>query len=207
MFPTSLLLLLLAAASCESLGIWGKEWKAMEWISHTCDNGDIYKNYALKNKFSISRDASSNSVSFQGQSLQPEETAVYYCARYPPHLVVMVMSIHSVFCDEMDQSLSRVKRPGDTVKLSCKISGFDMTSFYMQWIRQKPGKVLEWIGRVNSGSTDAPVYSDSLKGQFTLTEDVSTSTQFLEAKSLRSEDSAVCKVLLTKISPSQAKWL
>uniref|UniRef100_A0A4W5JT78 Ig-like domain-containing protein n=1 Tax=Hucho hucho TaxID=62062 RepID=A0A4W5JT78_9TELE len=84
-----------------------------------------------------------------------------------------------------------MKRPEDTVKLSCKTSGFKMTSFYMHWIRQKPGKALEWIGRVNSGSTDAPVYSDSLKGQFTLTEDVSTNTQFLEAKSLSSEDSAV----------------
>jgi immunoglobulin heavy chain len=96
-----------------------------------------------------------------------------------------------VCCDEMDQSPSQVKRPGGTFKLSCKISGFDMTDYYMHWIRQKPGKALEWIGRVNSGSTNAPAYSDSLKGQFTLTEDLSTSTQFLEAKSLSSEDSAV----------------
>uniref|UniRef100_A0A8C7NK04 Ig-like domain-containing protein n=1 Tax=Oncorhynchus mykiss TaxID=8022 RepID=A0A8C7NK04_ONCMY len=62
----------------------------------------------------------------------------------------------------------------ETVKLSSKISGFDMTDYYMTWIRQKPGKALEWIGRINSGSTDAPVYSESLKGQFILTEDVST---------------------------------
>uniref|UniRef100_A0A673XR23 Ig-like domain-containing protein n=1 Tax=Salmo trutta TaxID=8032 RepID=A0A673XR23_SALTR len=88
---------------------------------------------------------------------------------------------------KLDQSLSHMKRPEDTVKLSCKTSGFTMTSFYMHWIRQKPGKALEWIGRMNSNSPD---YSDSLKCQFTLTEDVSTSTQFLEAKSLKSEDSA-----------------
>uniref|UniRef100_A0A4W5N8W6 Ig-like domain-containing protein n=1 Tax=Hucho hucho TaxID=62062 RepID=A0A4W5N8W6_9TELE len=93
--------------------------------------------------------------------------------------------------NEMNQSPYQVKIPRDTVKLSCKISGFDMTSCYMHWIRQKQFRTLEWIGRVNSCSTDVPVYSDSLKGQFTLTEDVSTSPQFLEAKSLRSEDSAV----------------
>uniref|UniRef100_A0A4W5Q1C7 Ig-like domain-containing protein n=1 Tax=Hucho hucho TaxID=62062 RepID=A0A4W5Q1C7_9TELE len=90
-----------------------------------------------------------------------------------------------VFCDEKDQSPSQVKL------LNCTVKYFDMTSYYMSWIRQKPGKALEWIGSVNSGSTDALDYSDSLKDQFTLTEDVSTSTQFLEAKSLRSEDSAV----------------
>uniref|UniRef100_A0A674EKM7 Immunoglobulin V-set domain-containing protein n=1 Tax=Salmo trutta TaxID=8032 RepID=A0A674EKM7_SALTR len=96
-----------------------------------------------------------------------------------------------VCCEETDQSPSQVKRPEDTVILSNKISGFDMTDYCMNWIRQKPGKALEWIGIINSGSTDAPDYSDSLKGQFTLTEDVSINTQFLKAKSLRSEDSAV----------------
>uniref|UniRef100_A0A4W5PJT6 Ig-like domain-containing protein n=1 Tax=Hucho hucho TaxID=62062 RepID=A0A4W5PJT6_9TELE len=90
-----------------------------------------------------------------------------------------------VCCDQIDQSPSQVKL------LNCTVKSFDMTSYYMSWIRQKPGKALEWIGGIDSGSTDAPVYSDSLKGQFTPTEDVSTSTQFLEAKSLTSEDSAV----------------
>uniref|UniRef100_A0A6Q2YME1 Ig-like domain-containing protein n=1 Tax=Esox lucius TaxID=8010 RepID=A0A6Q2YME1_ESOLU len=78
----------------------------------------------------------------------------------------------------LDQSPSQVIKPGDSVKLSCKTSEFNMTSYYMHWIRQKPGKGLEWIG-------------NSLKGQFTLTEDVPTSTQFLEAKNLRAEDTAV----------------
>uniref|UniRef100_A0A4W5Q151 Ig-like domain-containing protein n=1 Tax=Hucho hucho TaxID=62062 RepID=A0A4W5Q151_9TELE len=86
--------------------------------------------------------------------------------------------------------------------LNCTVKYFDMTSYYMSWIRQKPGKALEWIGSVNSGSTDALDYSDSLKDQFTLTEDVSTSTQFLEAKSLRSEDSAVYYCGTTVTRPS-----
>ncbi|KAL0197512.1 hypothetical protein M9458_006052, partial [Cirrhinus mrigala] len=50
----------------------------------------------------------------------------------------------------LDQSPAEIKRPGETVKISCKISGFTMTSAYMHWIRQKPGKALEWIGRVNT---------------------------------------------------------
>uniref|UniRef100_A0A8C9WF52 Ig-like domain-containing protein n=1 Tax=Scleropages formosus TaxID=113540 RepID=A0A8C9WF52_SCLFO len=91
----------------------------------------------------------------------------------------------------LDQLPPQVKRPGESVKLSCVISGFQMTSYYVHWIRQKAGGGLEWIGVVNSGSTDDPDYAASLKGQFTLTEDVSKSTQYLEAKSLKAEDTAV----------------
>ncbi|KAK3553232.1 hypothetical protein QTP86_032423 [Hemibagrus guttatus] len=82
----------------------------------------------------------------------------------------------------LDQSPAVVKKPGETVKISCKIHGFDMTEYYMHWIRQKPGKDLEWIGYVNSGSTDEPTYADSMKEHFLLSEDVSASTQYLEAK-------------------------
>uniref|UniRef100_A0A9J8AU39 Immunoglobulin heavy variable 2-2 n=2 Tax=Cyprinus carpio TaxID=7962 RepID=A0A9J8AU39_CYPCA len=88
----------------------------------------------------------------------------------------------------LDQSPAEIKRPGETVKISCKISGFTMTDYFMHWIRQKPGKALEWIGRVNSGSAD---YADTMRNHFTLSEDVSQSTQYLEAKSLREEDTAV----------------
>ncbi|KAI3359282.1 hypothetical protein L3Q82_002798 [Scortum barcoo] len=52
---------------------------------------------------------------------------------------------------KLDQSLSEVKRPGEKVKMSCIISGFDMTSYFIHWIRQRPGKALEWIGRMNTG--------------------------------------------------------
>uniref|UniRef100_A0A8C9U6T2 Ig-like domain-containing protein n=1 Tax=Scleropages formosus TaxID=113540 RepID=A0A8C9U6T2_SCLFO len=99
------------------------------------------------------------------------------------------------------------KKPGETLSLSCKGSGFTFGNYYilsscpvsflgfkcysMHWIRQKAGGGLEWIGRVNSGSTYDPDYAASLKGQFTLTEDVSKSTQYLEAKSLKAEDTAL----------------
>uniref|UniRef100_A0A667WYF3 Immunoglobulin V-set domain-containing protein n=1 Tax=Myripristis murdjan TaxID=586833 RepID=A0A667WYF3_9TELE len=52
----------------------------------------------------------------------------------------------------LDQTPSQVKRPGDTVKMSCTMSGFDMTSYYIHWVRQRPGKALEWIGRMDAGS-------------------------------------------------------
>uniref|UniRef100_A0A3P8SWE8 Ig-like domain-containing protein n=1 Tax=Amphiprion percula TaxID=161767 RepID=A0A3P8SWE8_AMPPE len=36
---------------------------------------------SLKNKFSGNKDSSSNTVTLNGQNMQPEDSAVYYCAR------------------------------------------------------------------------------------------------------------------------------
>ncbi|MBN3322271.1 HV146 protein, partial [Atractosteus spatula] len=97
-----------------------------------------------------------------------------------------------VYCDiSLAQSPAVVKKPGESVKLSCKISGFDMTSYYMHWMRQATGKGLEWIGRMDTGSGKEPLYAESLKGQFVLTEDVPSNMQYIEAKSLKHEDTAV----------------
>ncbi len=38
-------------------------------------------NMSIMNKFSIDSDSSSNTVTLNGQNVQPEDTAVYYCAR------------------------------------------------------------------------------------------------------------------------------
>ncbi|KAI4903922.1 hypothetical protein NFI96_006980 [Prochilodus magdalenae] len=90
----------------------------------------------------------------------------------------------------LDQSPAEVKKPGEAVKISCTISGYSMTGYNMFWIRQKPGNALEWMGRMNTGRNSA-TYADSMRDHFVMTEDVSTSTQFLQAKSLRAEDTAV----------------
>ena len=55
--------------------------KALEWIGHIDSGGGTAYKDSLKNKFTISRDTSSNTVSLHGSSLQTGDTAVYYCAR------------------------------------------------------------------------------------------------------------------------------
>ncbi|KAG8006625.1 hypothetical protein GBF38_021186 [Nibea albiflora] len=57
------------------------EGKPMDWISHQWGGGGLTQNNALKNKFGYSRDTSARTVTLKGQSMQPEDTAVYYCAR------------------------------------------------------------------------------------------------------------------------------
>uniref|UniRef100_A0A7N9AY92 Ig-like domain-containing protein n=1 Tax=Mastacembelus armatus TaxID=205130 RepID=A0A7N9AY92_9TELE len=90
----------------------------------------------------------------------------------------------------LDQSASELKRPRETVKMSCVISGYSMTSSYIHWIRQRPEKALEWIGRMDTGSNSAS-YGSSFQSRFIMTEDVPSSTQYLQVKSLTTEDSAV----------------
>uniref|UniRef100_A0A8C9YHW6 Ig-like domain-containing protein n=1 Tax=Sander lucioperca TaxID=283035 RepID=A0A8C9YHW6_SANLU len=51
--------------------------KGMEWISSDTNVKD-----SLKNKFSVNLDSSSNTVTLNGQNVQPEDTAVYYCVEY-----------------------------------------------------------------------------------------------------------------------------
>uniref|UniRef100_A0A674EJP1 Ig-like domain-containing protein n=1 Tax=Salmo trutta TaxID=8032 RepID=A0A674EJP1_SALTR len=57
--------------------------KTLEWIGYISSGGSTAYKDSLKNKFSITRDTSSNKLFLKGQSLQTEDTAVYYCARWP----------------------------------------------------------------------------------------------------------------------------
>uniref|UniRef100_A0A3Q3KIS9 Ig-like domain-containing protein n=1 Tax=Mastacembelus armatus TaxID=205130 RepID=A0A3Q3KIS9_9TELE len=54
--------------------------KGLEWIGSKAAGASSYKD-SLKNKFSIDLDSSSNTATLNGQNMQPEDTAVYYCAR------------------------------------------------------------------------------------------------------------------------------
>uniref|UniRef100_I3JA05 Ig-like domain-containing protein n=1 Tax=Oreochromis niloticus TaxID=8128 RepID=I3JA05_ORENI len=56
-----------------------REGKQMDWIFTMWSGGSSTNNDALKNKFSVSRDTSAQTVTITGQNLQPEDTAVYYC--------------------------------------------------------------------------------------------------------------------------------
>ncbi|KAL7377931.1 hypothetical protein ABVT39_006414 [Epinephelus coioides] len=105
--------------------------------------------------------------------------------------LLFVVTIHGVWSEiKLDQSSSEVKRPGETVKMSCITSGYSMSSNFIHWIRQRTGEGLEWIGRINP-HTNTPSYASSFQSRFSFTQDVPSSTQYLEVKSLTAEDSAV----------------
>uniref|UniRef100_A0A8D2ID41 Ig-like domain-containing protein n=1 Tax=Urocitellus parryii TaxID=9999 RepID=A0A8D2ID41_UROPR len=80
-------------------------------------------------------------------------------------------------------------QPGGSLRLSCTVSGFTLSSYYMNWVRQAQGNGLEWVGQINpsSGST---YYPDSVKGRFTISTENSKNMLYLQMSSLRVEDTA-----------------
>uniref|UniRef100_UPI003C30EBAE Fab1-4 heavy chain n=1 Tax=Homo sapiens TaxID=9606 RepID=UPI003C30EBAE len=88
------------------------------------------------------------------------------------------------------ESGAEVKKPGASVKVSCKASGYAFTTYYMHWVRQAPGQGLEWMGLINP-SGDSITYAQRFQGRVTMTKDTSTSTVYMELSSLRSEDTAI----------------
>ncbi|XP_059413044.1 immunoglobulin gamma-1 heavy chain-like isoform X3 [Carassius carassius] len=99
-------------------------------------------------------------------------------------LLVLVSYAHG---QSLTSSGSEVKKPGESVTLSCVVSGLSLS--WLHWIRQKPGKGLEWIGRIDSGT--GTIFAQSLQGQFSITKDTSKNMVYLEIKSLKTEDTAI----------------
>ncbi|CAM4551968.1 unnamed protein product [Lepidochelys kempii] len=82
-----------------------------------------------------------------------------------------------------------IKKPGETLRLTCTVSGFSLTSYDMHWVRQPAGTGLEWVGAMWRGGGTA--YSDALKSRLTITRDTSKSQVFLQLTGLQPADTSV----------------
>nr|8F0H_B Chain B, Antibody Fab 1H2 heavy chain [Homo sapiens] len=91
---------------------------------------------------------------------------------------------------QLQQSGGGLVQPGRSLRLSCAASGFTFDDYAMHWVRQAPGKGLEWVSGItwNSGTIG---YADSVKGRFTISRDNAKNSLYLQMRSLRAEDTAL----------------
>uniref|UniRef100_A0ABK0LWJ4 Ig-like domain-containing protein n=1 Tax=Rattus norvegicus TaxID=10116 RepID=A0ABK0LWJ4_RAT len=90
---------------------------------------------------------------------------------------------------QLKESGPGLVQPSQTLSLTCTVSGFSLTSYDVHWVRQPPGKGLEWMGGIwGDGST---AYNSALKSRLSISRDTSKSQVFLKMNSLQTEDTAI----------------
>nr|NDP04839.1 immunoglobulin mu heavy chain [Bos taurus] len=79
-------------------------------------------------------------------------------------------------------------KPSQTLSLMCTVSGFSLSDKAVGWVRQAPGKALEWLGSIDSSGNTG--YNPGLKSRLSITKDNSKSQVSLLVISVTTEDSA-----------------
>nr|NDP11411.1 immunoglobulin mu heavy chain [Bos taurus]NDP11512.1 immunoglobulin mu heavy chain [Bos taurus] len=89
---------------------------------------------------------------------------------------------------QLRESGPSLVKPSQTLSLTCTVSGFSLSDNNVNWVRQAPGKALEWLGVIYaSGSTG---YNPALKSRLSITKDNSKSQVSLSLSSVTTEDTA-----------------
>uniref|UniRef100_UPI0031B8B3D4 RM_N332_36 heavy chain Fv n=1 Tax=Macaca mulatta TaxID=9544 RepID=UPI0031B8B3D4 len=91
-------------------------------------------------------------------------------------------------------------KPTQTLTLTCTFSGFSLSTNYMgvDWIRQPPGKALEWLARIYWN--DDKYYSTSLKSRLTISKDTSKNQVVLTMSNMDPVDTATYYCARVKLS-------
>nr|NDP12466.1 immunoglobulin mu heavy chain [Bos taurus] len=89
---------------------------------------------------------------------------------------------------QLRESGPSLVKPSQTLSLTCATSGFSLSSYAVSWIRQAPGKALEWVGGVGAGGDTC--INPALKSRLSITRDNSKSQVSLSISGITTEDTA-----------------
>nr|NDP18982.1 immunoglobulin gamma heavy chain [Bos taurus] len=89
---------------------------------------------------------------------------------------------------QLRESGPSLVKPSQTLSLTCTTSGFSLSTYAVGWIRQAPGKALEWVGGISSGGSTC--LNAALKSRLSITKDKSKSQVSLSVSSVTTEDTA-----------------
>nr|NDP17708.1 immunoglobulin gamma heavy chain [Bos taurus] len=89
---------------------------------------------------------------------------------------------------QLRESGPSLVKPSQTLALTCTVSGFSLSDQAVGWVRQAPGKALEWLGSIDTGGSTG--YNPGLKSRLSITKDNSKSQVSLSVSSVTTEDSA-----------------
>nr|NDP18426.1 immunoglobulin gamma heavy chain [Bos taurus] len=89
---------------------------------------------------------------------------------------------------QLRESGPSLVKPSQTLSLTCTVSGFSLSDSNIGWVRQAPGKALEWLGYIyNDGTTG---YNPALKSRLSITKDNSKNQVSLSLSSVTPDDTA-----------------
>nr|NDP12939.1 immunoglobulin mu heavy chain [Bos taurus] len=89
---------------------------------------------------------------------------------------------------QLRESGPSLVKPSETLSLTCTVSGFSLSSNDVVWVRQAPGKALEWLGLICSGGSTN--LNTALKSRLSISKDNSKSQVSLSMSSVTREDTA-----------------
>nr|NDP12179.1 immunoglobulin mu heavy chain [Bos taurus] len=89
---------------------------------------------------------------------------------------------------QLRESGPSLVKPSQTLSLTCTTSGFSLSSYTIGWLRQAPGKALEWVGSATGGG--ATCLNPALEPRLSITKDNSKSQVSLSVSSVTTEDTA-----------------
>nr|NDP11689.1 immunoglobulin mu heavy chain [Bos taurus] len=90
---------------------------------------------------------------------------------------------------QLRESGPSLVKPSQTLSLTCTVPGFSLSNYAVTWVRQAPGKALDYIGEVyNTGEIH---YNSALKSRLSITRDNSKGQVSLSLNSVTPDDTAI----------------